>query len=61
MGHPGARLITMLGAAIMVIVLLVVLPVSMLIGGGVLAAIFGQSLTVAKERDNEGSELVELS
>jgi hypothetical protein len=51
----------MLGAAIMVIVLLVVLPVSMLIGGGVLAAIFGQSLTVAKERDSEGSELVDLS
>ena len=51
----------MLGAAIMVIVLLVVLPVSMLIGGGLLAAAFGQSLTVTKERDNEGSELVDLS
>jgi hypothetical protein len=51
----------MLGAAIMVIVLLVVLPVSMLIGGGLLAAAFGQSLTVAKERDHEGSELVDLS
>ena len=51
----------MLGAAIMVIILLVVLPISMLIGGGVLAAIFGQSLTAAKERDHEGSELVDLS
>jgi flagellar basal body-associated protein FliL len=50
-----------LGAAIMVLVLLVVLPVSFLIGGAVLAAVFGQSLTVAKERDHEGSELVELS
>lgn len=51
----------MLGAAIMVILLLVVLPVSMLIGGGILAAIFGQSLTTAKERDHEGTELVDLS
>lgn len=51
----------MLGAAIMVLILLVVLPVAMLIGGGLLAAAFGQSLTVTKERDHEGSELVELN
>ena len=51
----------MLGAVIMVVILLVVLPVSFLIGGAVLAAVLGQSLTVAKERDHEGSELVELS
>ena len=51
----------MLGAVIMVVILLVVLPVSFLIGGAVLAAVFGQSLTVTKERDHEGSELVELS
>ena len=51
----------MLGALIMVFVLLVVLPVAFLMGGAVLAAIFGQSLTVAKERDHEGSELVELN
>ena len=51
----------MLGAAIMVILLLVVLPVSMLIGGGILAALLGQSLTAAKERDHEGTELVDLS
>ena len=51
----------MLGALIMVFVLLVVLPVGMLVGGAVLAAIFGQSLAVAKERDHEGSELVELT
>ncbi len=45
----------------MIIILLVVLPVSFLIGGAVLAAIFGSSLTAARERDHEGSELVELS
>ena len=50
----------MLGAAIMVIILLVVLPVSFLVGGAVLAAIFGQSLTAAKERDFAGSELLQL-
>ena len=51
----------MLGAVIMVIILLVVLPVSFLVGGAVLAAIFGSSLTAAKERDHAGSELVELN
>ena len=50
----------MLGAVIIVIVLLVVLPVAFLVGGAVLAAIFGQSLTAAKERDYEGSELLKL-
>lgn len=50
-----------LGAILMVVILLVILPVSMLIGGGVLAAIFGQAMSVAKDRDNEGSELVDLN
>lgn len=50
-----------LGAILMVVILLVILPVGMLVGGGVLAAIFGQALTAAKERDHEGSELVELN
>jgi hypothetical protein len=49
-----------LGAVIMVIVLLVVLPVSFLIGGAVLAAIFGQSLSAAKDKDFEGTELGKL-
>jgi hypothetical protein len=50
-----------LGAVIMVLVLLVILPVGMIIGGGVIAAIMGQALSSAKERDFEGSELVELN
>lgn len=51
----------MLGALIMVFILLIALPVSFLVGGAVLAAIFGQSLTVTKARDHEGSELAELN
>ena len=51
----------MLGAVLMVLILLVVLPVMFLIGGAIVAAIFGQSLTVTSERDHEGSELVDLN
>lgn len=51
----------MLGAVIMVVILVVVLPVSFLIGGAVLAAVFGQSLHAAKEQEFEGTELGELS
>jgi len=40
-----------LGAAIMVVILLVVLPVSFLIGGAVLAALFGQSLSSANDQE----------
>jgi flagellar basal body-associated protein FliL len=50
-----------LGAVIMVIILLVVLPVSFIIGGAILAAIFGQSLSSAKEQEFEGTELGDLS
>jgi hypothetical protein len=50
----------MLGAVIIVVVLLVVLPVSFLLGGAVFAAIFGHVTSVAKERDFAGSELVQL-
>jgi flagellar basal body-associated protein FliL len=50
-----------LGAVIMVIILLVVLPVSFIIGGAIVAAILGQSLSSAKQRDFEGTELGDLS
>ena len=51
----------MLGAVIMVIILLVVLPVSFIIGGAILAAIFGQSLSASKQQEFEGTELGDLS
>jgi len=50
-----------LGAVIIVVVLLVVLPVGFLIGGGVLAAIFGSSLDADARARHEGSELVDLN
>lgn len=50
----------MIGAVVIVVVLLVVLPVSFLVGGAVFAAIFGHVSSVTKERDFAGSELVQL-
>ena len=51
----------MIGAVLMVIILLVVLPVSFIVGGAVLAAIFGHSLSSTKEQEFEGTELGDLS
>ncbi len=50
----------MLGAAIIVIVLLVVLPVGFLVGGAVIAAIMGESLHRDARTRHEGSELLDL-
>jgi hypothetical protein len=51
----------MLGAVLIVIVLVVVIPVGVLISGGVAAALLGWSLKEDAEGRNEGSELVELN
>ena len=51
----------MLGAVLIVVVLVVVIPVGVLISGGVAAALLGWSLKEDAERRNEGSELVELN
>jgi hypothetical protein len=51
----------MLGAVLIVVVLVVVIPVGVLISGGVAAAVLGWSLKEDAERRNEGSELVELN
>jgi flagellar basal body-associated protein FliL len=50
-----------LGAVLIVIVLLVVLPVAFLIGGGVVAAIFGAALDADGRRRFEGSERLEMN
>ncbi len=50
-----------LGAVIIVVVLLVVLPVLFLMGGAVVAAIFGESLRRDAEHRHEGSELLDLN
>lgn len=51
----------MIGAVIIVVVLLVVLPVGFLMGGAVVAAILGESLRRDAEKRHEGSELVDLN
>jgi hypothetical protein len=49
------------GAVIIVLVLLVVLPVGFLVGGAVVAAVMGQSLDADARARHEGSELNELN
>lgn len=50
-----------LGPVIIVVVLLVVLPVAFLVGGAVIAAVFGHLMRTTAERDHQGSELVDLN
>jgi hypothetical protein len=51
----------MTGAAIIVAVVVVVLPVLILMSAGVFAAVFGASLKGCVERAHEGSELIDLN
>jgi hypothetical protein len=50
----------MAGAIAIVVVLLLVIPVLVLVGSSLLAAVLGQVLAVDGEQRNEGSELLEL-
>jgi len=49
-----------LGAVIIVVVLVAVLPPLYLMTGGVLSAIVGWALKSGAEADHEGSELIDL-
>ena len=51
----------MLGALLMVVILVVVLPVAFLMGGAILAAVFGQTFSSTKQQEYEGTELGDLS
>jgi hypothetical protein len=51
----------MLGALIMVVLLVIVLPVSFLVGGAVVAAVLTSSLHGYAKRSHEGSELIDLN
>jgi hypothetical protein len=51
----------MAGAIIMVVLLVVVVPVGIIISGGVLAAIIGYFLKSNAEATHEGSELIETN
>ncbi len=51
----------MAGAVVIVIALVVVLPVAIIVTGGILAAVIGTLLKVDAEKSNEGSELLDLN
>ncbi len=51
----------MLGALILAVVLLVVIPVSVMMTGGIVSAILGWALKDNGETTNEGSELLDLN
>ena len=51
----------MLGAIILAVIIIVVIPVSVVMTGGIVAAILGWSLKDNGEAAHEGSELVDLS
>ncbi len=51
----------MLGAIILAVLIIVAIPVSVMMTGGIVAAILGWSLKDNGEATHEGSELVDLS
>lgn len=51
----------MLGALILAVIILVVIPVSIAMTGAVVSAILGWALKDNGEATHEGSELIELS
>jgi hypothetical protein len=51
----------MLGAIILAVIILVVIPVSVSMSGAVVAGILGWALKDNAEATHEGSELIELS
>ena len=51
----------MLGAIILAVVILVVIPVSVMMTGGIASAILGWALKDNGETSHEGSELIDLN
>jgi hypothetical protein len=51
----------MAGGIVIALVILVVLPVTMLVSGGVVASLLGWALKDNGERTHEGSELIDLN
>lgn len=50
-----------MGPLLIVITLLVVIPVTVIITGGIISVLLGHSLRMEGEYRNEGSELTELN
>jgi hypothetical protein len=57
MGHDGG----VLGALIVAVVIVIVLPVSFLVSGGAGSAVMGYLLKENAEATHEGSELIETN
>ena len=51
----------MVAAILMIVVLLVVIPVGVLVSGGVVAGIIGTALKFNGDSTHEGSELIETN
>jgi len=51
----------MLGAIILTVIIIVAIPVSVMMTGGIVAAILGWSLKEDGEQRHEGSELIDIS
>jgi hypothetical protein len=51
----------MLGAILMLIALFVVVPVGVIISGGIAAGVIGTTLKINGEKTHEGSELIETN
>jgi len=49
------------GAIAVVIALVVVIPIAVIMTGGILAAVIGTLLKINGEQEHEGSELIELN
>jgi hypothetical protein len=51
----------MAGAILIIIVLLAIIPVLVIVSGGVLAALIGTALKINGDKTHEGSELIGLN
>ncbi len=60
-GPLRGRTDAVLGAVLMVLILLVILPVGMIIGGGVIAAIMGQALSSARSATSRAASSSRLN
>lgn len=57
MGDDGL----VLGAVILAVVLVIIIPVSVMMSGAVIAGVFGKFLKDEAETTHEGSELIDLN
>jgi hypothetical protein len=59
--RTAGRMVAMIGPILVVIALLVVIPVGVIMSGGVLAGVIAHFLRVDVDTTHEGSELINLN